>query len=99
MYEVKSTSVLVGCLGLESGTTRSHDIPTLARTCADSSSLVLGVFSADGGTYSRDVMLTLSLSGVLRAATRRQEQHIGFPQAADKIKVDLFLTARFPHVM
>ena len=73
--------------------------PRYGQTFADSSSLGPGVFPADGGTYSRYVMLTPALSGVLRATTRRQEQHIGFPRAADKIRGDSFSTARLPDVM
>lgn len=69
------------------------------QTSADSSSLGLGVLSADGGIHSRDVTLILVLSGTLKAMARRQEQHIGFPKVAAEIKVNLFLSTRFPDVM
>lgn len=83
----------------ESQTIKSHDFPCAAQTSADSSSLGLGVFSADGGAHSRDVTHALVLSGVLKAVARWQKQHIGFPKAAAEIKVSLFLATRFPNVM
>lgn len=75
--------------------------PRVAQSFADSPCLGFGVFSEDGGTYSRDVTLTLLLSRVLKARGLRQEQRtvLVSTKAADNIKVDLLSTARLINVM